>query len=38
MYLTTIFIELIKIFSPVVIAYTFCVIFIDVVVRGFRGL
>lgn len=37
MYLTTIFVELIKVFAPVVIAYIFTVILFDIVVRGFRG-
>lgn len=37
MYLTTILVELIKVFAPVVIAYIFVVILFDIVVRGFRG-
>lgn len=38
MFLTTIFVSLIEVFAPVIVAYTFVVILFDIVVRGFRGL
>lgn len=38
MYLTEIFVELIKIYAPVVVFYIFAVMLFDIVVRGFRGI
>ena len=37
MYLTTIFLELIKVYSPVVVAYCFVLIIFNLVSRAFRG-
>lgn len=38
MYLTNIFVELIKVYAPVVVVYIFALILFDIVSRGFRGL
>lgn len=37
MYLTEIFVELIKIYAPVVVYYIFTVILLDIITRAFRG-
>lgn len=38
MYLTEIFVELIKVYSPVVVAYCFTLILFNLVSRAFRGM
>lgn len=38
MYLTEIFIELIKVYAPVVVAYCFTLILFNLVSKAFRGM